>query len=471
MQGLFSSLVPTHVKLVAAVVVFVAVLLAPANEGLSPEGQRVLAVVGFSIVLWTTEAVPMAVAGLAAVVLLVVVGAVPDVSAALYGFSRPVAYFLIGVLAIGLAVLKTGLAERLARYLVTRSRGSTAALFAQMCFSFAALAFILPSAITRGGILIPVYEQILGMLNVGKGAPLAKALMLGLTALNRLGSNALLTGGVTPVAAAALLGGVSWSRWFAFMSVPQYLLLLFGGMLVYLLHQPGPQNWPETGLERAEVGKPRQGFSANEVKVAAIAGGASLLWLADFIHHWDPAIPALMALVVLLSPGIGVLSWREFERDIGWSTFVVLGSSLSLAQALVTSGAAAWFAQGLVAALAPFTSSPLLIAAFLMVVACAVRTVVPNIAAFLALLLPVSMALAVQVGLNPFVVGMLVTATGDAIVYYPAQGTTAIMIFERGHLKAWEVLRVGLGMTVLAFLILLFIALPYWGILGEPLTK
>jgi len=124
-----------------------------------------------------------------------------------------------------------------------------------MCFSFAALAFILPSAITRGGILIPVYEQILGMLNVGKGAPLAKALMLGLTALNRLGSNALLTGGVTPVAAAALLGGVSWSRWFAFMSVPQYLLLLFGGMLVYFLHRPGPQaHLPARGEEARDHG-------------------------------------------------------------------------------------------------------------------------------------------------------------------------------------------------------------------------
>jgi di/tricarboxylate transporter len=106
----------------------------------------------------------------------------------------------------------------------------------------------------------------------------------------------------------------------------------------------------------------------------------------------------------------------------------------------------------------------------LMVVACILRLAIPNIGGFLALLLPVSMALAREVGLNPLVVGLLLTATGDAVLYYPAQGTTAIMVFERGHLTTYEVLRVGLGMTVLAFSILLFVALPYWALLGEPLV-
>ena len=32
-------------------------------------------------------------------------------------------------------------------------------------------------------------------------------------------------------------------------------------------------------------------------------------------------------------PRIGVLTWKEFERDIGWTNFFVLASSLSLARA------------------------------------------------------------------------------------------------------------------------------------------
>ena len=38
-------------------------------------------------------------------------------------------------------------------------------------------------------------------------------------------------------------------------------------------------------------------------------------------------------------PRVGVLTWKEFERDIGWTNFFVLASSLSLARALKVSGA------------------------------------------------------------------------------------------------------------------------------------
>ena len=55
---------------------------------------------------------PAGVTSLVLVVALVLSGAVPGFTEALAGFSDPVAYFLIGVLTIGLAVSRSGLAER-----------------------------------------------------------------------------------------------------------------------------------------------------------------------------------------------------------------------------------------------------------------------------------------------------------------------------------------------------------------------
>jgi len=95
-------------KLILPLSVFAAILLAPTPDGLTNEGQRALAVMGLAVVLWATEALPIAVTGMVGVVILVLVKAVPDVEAALFGFSQPVPYFLMAprVLAEGRAKVR-----------------------------------------------------------------------------------------------------------------------------------------------------------------------------------------------------------------------------------------------------------------------------------------------------------------------------------------------------------------------------
>ena len=126
-------------KLGLPVVLFAAIIVAPSPEGLSPQGQRALAVMALAVALWASEALPIAVTGMAGVVLLILVGAVPDTGSALYGFAQPVSYFIIGILTLGLAVQRSGLAERLASYLMRLAGGSPRMLYVQMLFSFAAL--------------------------------------------------------------------------------------------------------------------------------------------------------------------------------------------------------------------------------------------------------------------------------------------------------------------------------------------
>jgi sodium-dependent dicarboxylate transporter 2/3/5 len=208
------------------VAVFAAVILAPNPDGLTDQGQRALAVMAAAVVLWATETLHIAVTGMVGIVVLVLVGAVDDARVALYGFSQPVTYFLLGILTLGLAVHRSGLAERLAVYLIRLTGGSPRKLYAQMLVSFAALTFALPSASTRGAIMVHVYEQVLGYWKVEKTAPLNRAVMIAMGSSNRLGSTALLAGGITPVVASALIADFgliddfSWTRWFVLMAVP-----------------------------------------------------------------------------------------------------------------------------------------------------------------------------------------------------------------------------------------------------------
>ncbi|HXH12309.1 MAG TPA: SLC13 family permease [Alphaproteobacteria bacterium] len=439
-------------------------LALPAPEGLSPTGQRVIVVAVAAIGLWSTDALPAGLTSMLVVVLLVLLGGVPTFREALAGFAHPVAYFLIGVLTIGLAVSRSGLAERIARFFLWRARGRPQALYIQMLLAFPLLTFLLPSATTRTGILIHVYDQALELSHVPRGAPLAKAIMMALNSINRLASTVLLTGGITPITAAALIGGISWSRWFVLMSVPYYAILLLGSGLIYRLYGRGFG----TVLSVPALEAPRP-LSGRELRTVLITLGASLLWLTDAWHHWHPALPALLAWICLLAPGIGVLSWSDFERHLGWANVFVLAASLSLAQAMVGSGAAAWLADRLVWATPAEATRPWLVIAMLLLAAAPVRLLIPNITGFLAITIPIAMSVGTATGLNPVVCGLLMMIAGDAVLYYPAQSASSLVVYERGHLSGPEIFRFGLWMTLVAYVVVLIVALPYWTAVGEPL--
>jgi anion transporter len=396
--------------------------------------------------------------------LLVLSGGVPGFREALAGFAEPVTYFLMAVLTLGLAVLRSGLAERVARFFLQHCAGRPRALYVHLLLSFPLLTLLLPSATTRTGILIHVYDQALELSQVPRGAPLAKAIMLALNSVNRLASTVLLTGGITPVVAAALIGGIAWSRWFVLMSVPYGVLLVIAAGLIYGLHR----DCFRTSLPTAPQAD-RVPFSGTEKRTVLITLGASLLWLTDALHHWHPAIPALLAWVCLLAPGIGVLTWGDFERNLGWANFFVLASSLSLAQALMHSGAGAWMATLLVQSTPAFTQHPLLLIVALLLVTAPVRLLIPNITGFLALTIPIAMSIGQTAGLNPIICGLVVMIAGDAVLYYPAQSASSLVVYERGHLTAPEIFRFGVWMTLVAYIVVLTVALPYWAMVGEPL--
>jgi sodium-dependent dicarboxylate transporter 2/3/5 len=442
-----------------------ALFLPPLTEGLPLAGQRALLVTLITIVLWTSEVLEPGVTALLGVTLLALTGAAGSLRGALQGFASPVPYFLVGVLTMGVAVVRSGLAERLARTILESAHGRSLAVYLQLVLSFPVLTFVLPSATTRSGILIHIYDEVFTLAGVPRGADIAKAVMLALSSINRLASTALLTGGITPVMSAAIIGGMSWSGWFALMAVPYYAILVAGGMLTWALYRPGfARGLPAPRRERRRL-------SGAEWRTTAVILGASALWLTDAVHRLDPALPALLAFTLLLTPRIGPLVWADLERGVGWASFFVIAASISLAHVLAASGAAAWLARLLVGGLPALGDRPLTTLLLLMLGATGLRVLVPNIAGFLALGLPIAMSVGREAGLNPLVCALAVMMTGDTVIYYPAQSASALVIYQRGHVSAAEFLRFGLWMTLVGWAAILVVALPYWAFVGEPLAR
>ncbi len=439
-------------------------MLLPPFPGLSSEGQRVIAIVLLAIVLWSTEALPVGISSFLVLILLAMTGSVRSVSDLFHGFLSPILYFLVGVMAMGGATVKSGLARRAAVLLLRRARGSTRRLLANCLLSLPPMALVLPSAITRNAILLPAYEQTFRELKLEREDGLVKSIVLTLGLLNPFASSALMTGGLAPMTTATLLGGFSWWRWFFLMSVPYYLLLILGGLWTYWIN-PSPQR-------RIDVDPSRKlpPLGREEKRVIAILVLTTALWFTDFWHGLNPAIPALLAAVLLASPQVGVLSWKELEQSISWSTFFVLGACLSLAKALISTGAAAWFAGELGRSILLFQGLNSAVILLLILLVTVVHLGIANMSACIALLIPITTTLAASLQMNPVVFGLIVGIVVDAVILYPVQTATNLLAYETGLIQGKDVLKVGLGMLVITSAVILFIALPWWSLLDLPLT-
>jgi anion transporter len=451
---------------VAALAAYALARLSPPLESLSPQGQAVLGAMAAGAILWISEATPI---GVTAIVVTVLLALSPGakLADAVGGFASEVVFFLIGAVAIGTAVEVSGLAARAARFLGRMARGSPARLYVQMIGSLPAFAILVPSAITRNAILIPAYTEALDRMGIGKTDRSGRMLMLALGVLNPLASSALLTGGLASITAASLLGGFSWLRWFALMAVPYYALLFGGALLLRCV--VGPFEPAQRASTPPPAAAPAQPFIAIEIKTLAVLAGTLALWLTDRFHHLSPAIPALIGAAVLLLPKIGVLSWKTFEAKLSWGIILSIGAALSLAAAMTKTGAAAFVSQSVVSHLAGLADRPTLLVIGLILAVALIHLAITNLAACIALLIPVAATIAERAALNPIVCGLIVTIVVDAVILYPIQTATNLLAYETGYYGAADVRRLGIGMLVLTMVVIL-LTIPYWGLLGLPLT-
>jgi hypothetical protein len=65
---------------------------------------------------------------------------------------------------------------------------------------------------------------------------------------------------------------------------------------------------------------------------------------------------------------------------------------------------------------------------------------------------------------------MAAVVIGDSVVYYGAGATASVFIFQRANIANPEIFRFGITMTVIAAVVLLFLVIPYWGLIGHPLV-
>ena len=150
--------------------VLVLVMLMPHPAGLPIAGQRMLAVFGFAVVVWITEAVDYAVSAVIITALMAfLLGTAPDpdkpalmmstargLTMALSGFANTALALVAAALFLAAAMTVTGLDRRIALFILSRVGTRTNRIVIGAILVSFVLAFLVPSATARAAAVIPI---------------------------------------------------------------------------------------------------------------------------------------------------------------------------------------------------------------------------------------------------------------------------------------------------------------------------
>ena len=450
--------------LVLAPVVGTVLWFLPTHESLV--AQHAIAIAATTIVLWITEAVDHATAGFIGLVLYWASG-VGTVGQIFSGFAGETPWFLMGALLIGAMAAKSGLAQRIAYGVTTR----TGNWYSRLLLGFIIVDFLLtlmvPSGIARVTILGAIAIGVVEAFGVGPKSNIGRGLFIIITYAATIFDKMLIAGAASILARGIIqdAGGVTvlYSHWFLAYLPCDIITIVACWRLILWLYPPEKPKIDDSQHLQKQV-TALGAWTTAEKKCAVYLSVAVTLWMTDFVHHVSPALIGVAVGLLGALPVVGVLTAADL-RKLNFSAIWFTAAALSLGRLLSATKGLQVLTTILSAIIEPYVSGPLSNALVLYWTAFVYHFFLGNETAMLSTSLPVIMEFAKHKGLDPLATGMIWTfAAGGKIFVY--QGAVLIVGYSFGYFDAKDLLKVGFALTVIESLILLLLVPLYWPLLG-----
>ncbi len=447
---------------VAATLAFIAALTVPVRGGLTQEGYKALCVFLYCIILWMTNALPLAITGLLAIVLIPTLKVLPGkVSYAFFG--NEAIFFILGAFIIAAAVKKSGLSERISLEILLKSGGSKRKLVLYLLLFAASMSFIMPEHAVAA-ILFPVITDIATMLKLKKGTDnFGKALFLALAWGCITGGVATYLGGARNPIAVGLLEeftgeSIGFFHWMIAVT-PAVLVMLFFAYFILTKYFKVQNEVIPTLKEVVRVKKINCGrFSFLEAKVAIVTVLTVIAWVL-FKDVGIANIALLSAITMFL---LDVISWKDATESIDWGIIIMYGGAISLGSALIKTNAVFFLADKIMASFQP--------AAFTMIIIFIALSIwltegVSN-SAVVVFLLPVALSIAAKYGINPKVATLCVAVPSGLVYMLPTGSPPNAICYSSGYYSIKESFQAGLIMNVISIIVLTLSVRYYWPLIG-----
>jgi di/tricarboxylate transporter len=434
-------------------------LFPPAGVGGTPLHAGGLCLVAIAFI--ATGVVPEHLTALGFFALAVLLHVAPA-SVVFTGFTSSALWLVFGGLFIAAGVQKTGLGSRIARSLIRHSGDSYGRILAAAMTASFALMILMPSVMGRVLILVPLAAILSDELGYAAGSK-GRA---GIIAAVIMASFAT-SGGILPSNVAnMILVGTSQNTFgihFTYAGWLLYQMPVNGILKAVLIYAVCWKLFRQPPRAKATF-EARQPWSAAELRMAMILGGALLVWATDSLHGLDPGWVGLAAGILTLLPGVGVLERGAFDRDIAFGPVFFTAGLMGIGKVISWSGVGDLLGKGILT-VEPFTAGAHALNYALIFVFSNLLGLVTGQLGATTIITPLASKIAEAGGMPVFAVLMTYVAAYSNI-WFPYQTSPTLIGVRMAGMSLFTGAKVMAASAALYLLILAPLNFLWWEILG-----
>jgi len=448
----------------------------PAIPGLRPTAQSTLGVFLWFIACMVTDALPGAIVGLAAPLLLVTLAGV-KIPAAFKAFTSDVFFLGGGAFIIAGIMMGTPLGRRIALTIVTKMKSSRVTrILLGLGVADIAVGGVMPT-VSESALFLPVAKSI-GQLMKGKEhlpevQRINTALLLQTPGLTPLFTGTLILTSHFPniILAGALKESegiyISWAKWF-WLNLPLWGLLpimffyVFWYFKLWKLEIPGAE--VEIPKMKKELGK----ITWPEMWGLICVGLGLLLWITEEFHKIQSGMTALIVATLLFMPW-GKISFKNVNKNVLWDTLMLLGGSISIGLVLYDVGVVQWLSDLILGPVKSLKLSPIAMLFVLVFAMHIPRAGVVSAVAMGSAFVPLTIGMAKSLGVNvlPFT---LVTINCLSYAFFLPISITAFLIaWCASGASGWTAVRFGAILSIIANAYVILVQSAWLALIGYKL--
>lgn len=311
-----------------------------------------------TIILWATSLLPEFLTALLFFTAAMIAKIAPP-EVIFGGFASSAFWLVFSGFVLGVAIRKTGLADRAARALSSRLTDSWPLMVASVVLLTYALAFVMPSNMGRIALLMPIVAAMAKRAGIADGSRawfgLALAVGFGTFQL----SATILPANVPNL----VMSGAAEGSYGIHLNYVPYLLLhtpvlgilkglILIGLICWLF--PGAPKSVKDLTPPAPMGR-------DEKRLAWLLAVVLVMWVTESWHGIGPAWTGLAASLVVMLPRIGFITGEEFSAGVNMRTCIYVAGILGLAITVTQTGIGSAVGEALMRVMplnadAPFTS-------------------------------------------------------------------------------------------------------------------
>lgn len=443
------------------------ILMLPTPEGLSVEGQRMAALFAVALILFVTEAIPIAMTSVLVLMLQPLMGITDNIREAFNSWITPVLFFVLVMFIIAQAVSITGLARRFGLWLLARAGTDSRRVIMVFVIGTGIMSLIM-SDVPACAIFMAMGLGIIEKMKLKPGSSFAKALMIGIPI------GALIGGVGTPAGSSINLLGLDQLKQFGgitvrfldwmMIGIPMIVILL--PLAAWMISRFYPPEVATIGgieslhRERTEMGP----MNAAQIKVVVILGTMVVLWiLSTWYPIFDIYIVGIGGAVLMFLPGIRILNWKQAQSGTGWDALLLIGGVTSLGGASVATGLAQWMVDSSLRGIADWGT--IWVIALISVFTVLIHLILPINPVIVTVLIPPLTILANDTGVNPALYALPVAFTASCAFLLPIDAVP-LLTYGKGYYRMLDMLPPGAVLSAIWVIVLSILLVVIGPVLG-----